>query len=196
MVERYLESRLSEVNEHKQLEELSNQLSKLQMDLRTVNQEQQATQNQYLINNAVKKMSLSYQAEYGRVSAEKKSVPGETQWKTLTDFLAETVNRIETHTPWFFHTKTAHARGLSINASNVQTSDQEDRMQKRRDRIGKCPICQGEHTYKAVTGVVWPSDRLSSCDQFKALSVEERAVRLESISGCALCTSTQHRRDK
>ena len=84
--------------EHKQLEELSNQLSKLQMDLRTVNQEQQATQNQYLINNVVKKMSLHYQEEYGKVSAVKKSVPGETQWKTLTDFLAGTVNRIETHT--------------------------------------------------------------------------------------------------
>ena len=125
MVERYHESTLREVNEHKQLEELSNQLSKLQMDLRTVNQEQQATQNQYLINNAVKKMSLQYQEEYGKISAEKKSVPGETQWKTLTDFLAETVNRIETHTPWFFHTKPTHAKGLSINANNVQTSAQE-----------------------------------------------------------------------
>ena len=200
LVERYLKSRLSNVNEHKQLEELSNQLSKLQMDLRTVNQEHQATQNQYLITNSVKKMSQHYQAEYGRISAEKKNLPGKTQWKILTEFLSETVSRIETHTPWFFHmkpgTKDTHARGLSINASNVQTHTQEERMQRRRDKIGKCPICQGEHTYKTRFGVDCPSDRLSSCDQFKNLSVEERAVRLESLSGCELCTSTQHRRDK
>ena len=187
LVESYLESSLSNVNEHKQLEELSNQLSQLQMDLRTVNQERQATLNQYLINKSVRKMSRHYQEEYRKVSIEKRNHPGQTQWKTLTGFLRDTVDSIETDNPWILHEKPV--KGLSINASNVQTQDW-DRMQRRRDRIGKCPICQANHTYKNKFGIDWPSDRLSSCEKLWELSVEERVVRLESLSGCALCTST------
>ena len=69
-------SSLSDVNEHKQLEDLSNQLSQLQMDLRTVNQERQATQSQFLVNRSVRKMSKHFQEEYRKYSNEKRNLPG------------------------------------------------------------------------------------------------------------------------
>ena len=88
--------------------------------------------------------------------------------------------------------KEVQKKALSINTSTVLD---DDRLQKRREKLGKCPICQGEHTYKNRRGQMWPSDWLSGCENFQKLSPEERAVRVESLGGCAECTSTQHQTD-
>ena len=47
----------------------------------------------------------------------------------------------------------------------------------------------------ARNGYDWPSHRLSNCEKFKILSAEDRAKKIESLDGSALCTSSQHKRD-
>ena len=63
-------------------------------------------------------------------------------------------------------------------------------------RCGLCPICRVPHTYQRQVGgggtVDWPSERLSSCPRFLALSGEERLKTVESLDACCRCLSWRH----
>jgi hypothetical protein len=75
--------------------------------------------------------------------------------------------------------------GRVINALNIHNKDD---FRKQQEKIGKCPVCH----ITMKTGYYWPSHRLSMCDKFTELSTEEKAKKIESVGGCALCISFQH----
>ena len=50
-----------------------------------------------------------------------------------------------------------------------------------------CPACQEQHTIKGRDGKILYKNRLSVCEVFQELSVEERAELVEKVGVCALC---------
>ena len=61
-----------------------------------------------------------------------------------------------------------------------------------------CPACHCQHTFTGQDGsTILYKTRLSVCDTFKALSVEERVAMVEEARGCALCLdwTGSHQRD-
>ena len=76
----------------------------------------------------------------------------------------------------------------------MKTKDQ-GYFKARQDKIDKCSACSENQTFKAKSGYDYPSSQLRPCVKFKALSVGERAYKLESLTGCALWTSFNHKRD-
>ena len=61
-----------------------------------------------------------------------------------------------------------------------------------------CPACNSQHTVMGQDGVTTLyRNRLSTCDVFRALGVEERAAMVEAAGGCALCLdwTGSHQRD-
>ena len=83
--------------------------------------------------------------------------------------------------------------GKVINALNIHN---EDDFRKQQEKMGRCPVCQENHTFRSSkTGYDWPSHRLSMCEKFTELPTEEKAKKIESVGGCALFTSFQYRRD-
>ena len=67
----------------------------------------------------------------------------------------------------------------------------EDALPELTEKIGCCKLCNRAHTYERKLSfgkVKWPSNRLSSCDQYKKMGVEERSKKMEELKGCAICT--------
>ena len=60
-----------------------------------------------------------------------------------------------------------------------------------------CPACNSQHTLTGQDGTMLYKTRLSVCDDFKALSVDERVAVVEGAGGCALCLdwTGSHQRD-
>ena len=60
-----------------------------------------------------------------------------------------------------------------------------------------CPACNNQHTLTGQDGTMLYRTRLSVCDAFKALSVDERVTLVEQAGGCALCLdwTGSHQRD-
>ena len=50
-----------------------------------------------------------------------------------------------------------------------------------------CPVCQGKHTYPTKDGKKLGCVRLSSCDTWKTMSIEERARHIKERNGCIIC---------
>ena len=196
VIKEFLDTELSSKTEPRQVKELHCKLMELYINLKTVNQVDQLTKITYILDRAVTKLPEKYREKYMERYFEKKNIPGQTQWKILTKFLDTQVKMFEQISPEMleegYGVKEVQKKALSINSSTVLDND---KFQRRREKLGKCPICQGEHTYRNRLGVMWPSDRLSGCEKFQKLSPEERAVKVESVGGCAQCTSTQHKRD-
>ena len=62
------------------------------------------------------------------------------------------MDSIETHTPWFLHKKPETeyiTKELSINSNQVLN---EEKSLRRREKLGKCPVCQGEYSYRSKLG--------------------------------------------
>ena len=67
-----------------------------------------------------------------------------------------------------------------------------------RQKPKDCPACNSQHTVMGQDGVTTLyRNRLSTCDVFRALGVEERAAMVEAAGGCALCLdwTGSHQRD-
>ena len=60
-----------------------------------------------------------------------------------------------------------------------------------------CPACHSQHTLTGQDGAMLYKTRLSVCEAFKALSVDERVAVLEEAGGCGLCLdwTGSHQRD-
>ena len=60
-----------------------------------------------------------------------------------------------------------------------------------------CPACMSQHTWIGREGQTIYKTRLSACDQFKNLSIVQRANMIQSVNGCCLCLdwTGSHRRD-
>ena len=70
------------------------------------------------------------------------------------------------------------------------------RLEEVKRRVGKCPLCKGEHTFKSkFKPVPWPSDRLIQCKKFNDMSTKQRAEALEKYGGCARCTAWGHKKN-
>ena len=87
----------------------------------------------------------------------------------------------------------------SVNGSSVcisTSSDSDDqKLEAAKQRVGKCPLCNEEHTFKSKWRTVpWPSDRLIQCKTFNDMNTKERAEALDLVQGCSRCTSWGHRR--
>ena len=54
-------------------------------DLRAVRQEDQVTQKTYLLQQAVQKIPKDYQAKYAAARMKKMNLPGQTQWRIITE---------------------------------------------------------------------------------------------------------------
>ena len=61
----------------------------------------------------------------------------------------------------------------------------------------ECPACNNQHTFTGQDGTMLYKTRLSVCDDFKALSVDDRVALVEGAGGCALCLdwTGSHQRD-
>ena len=82
------------------------------------------------------------------------------------------------------------------DAGSVTAKKTQDEKQKVKDMIGKCPHCKSYHTFKRrKDGEIWPSDRYSTCETFRKLSVKERADVLEKNGSCSRCLSWLHKKD-
>jgi hypothetical protein len=81
-------------------------------------------------------------------------------------------------------------RGRLKTLSRAEGLAKEDRA-----RMGSCPLCGEEHTWARTFpfGVLhWPSQRLSGCKTWVALTPAERARILESFDGCPQCSAYTH----
>ena len=75
----------------------------------------------------------------------------------------------------------------------AKQENQKRRREEVRQKVGKCPICKGEHTFKnrwSTTG--WPTDRLFTCMKFNDMNSKQRGETLQKAGGCARCTSWNH----
>jgi hypothetical protein len=89
LINDFIETKLTAKNDARKMVELEKVMMTLYQDLRAVKQEDQVTQNIYLLQQAVQKIPKDYQARYAAVSMEKESLPCQTQWRILTEFLSE-----------------------------------------------------------------------------------------------------------
>ena len=83
---------------------------------------------------------------------------------------------------------------IKINNTKVaEVRPYQDEKKKVREAVGKCPLCKGRHTYTRLKDKdEWPSDRLFKCEDFKKMSVQERAATLQRLSACPKCTAWSH----
>ena len=71
-----------------------------------------------------------------------------------------------------------------MNSTSV-TAAAGDNQKKEREKntekeCGKCPLCKTPHTfYNNKENQLWPADRFYKCEEFKKLSVKDRASTLE-----------------
>ena len=149
LINGFIEFKLTAKNDARKMVELEEVLMTLYYDLRAIKQEDQVTQNIFLLQQAVQKIQKDYQAKYAAASMEKENLPGQTQWRIVTEFLKLQRDMLERHTPWALEERTAKKTG------------HKTRHCSRR-----------------------------SGNRINALAAEERAMRIESVGGCALCTSS------
>ena len=92
----------------------------------------------------------------------------------------------------------------AVKSRDADSSDDEENQSKRIEKLkldlkesfGKCPLCKARHTFKKKRdGQVWPSDRMSSCEEFRKLSEKDRAASLEKHKACPRCLSWMHGND-
>ena len=60
-----------------------------------------------------------------------------------------------------------------------------------QDKIGPCPVCQGNHSY-TYKGNTFPSSRLSECQIFMSLDVNQRLDALQRTKSCTKSLSWKH----
>ena len=80
-------------------------------------------------------------------------------------------------------------------ADNDQSNqdNEKKRLEDYRQKVGKCPACKQEHTFKSRWSTTpWPSDRLMVCRKFNDMNSKQRADLLQKSGGCARCTSWRH----
>jgi hypothetical protein len=58
------------------------------------------------LQQAVQKIPKDYQTKYAAASMEKENLPGQTQWRILTQFLKHQRDMLECHTPWALEERT------------------------------------------------------------------------------------------
>ena len=79
------------------------------------------------------------------------------------------------------------------SAGHSNQGDEKKRLEAYRLKVGKCPACKQEHTFKSKWSTTpWPSDRLLVCKKFNDMSSKQRAEQLQKTGGCARCTSWRH----
>ena len=96
-----------------------------------------------------------------------------------------------------FNVKIAASKSKQEDDSDEETvkKQRENEKQKAKDACGKCPQCRSRHTFKRRSdGQIWPSDRFSSCEQFRNMSEKDRASVLERNKSCSRCLSWNHDR--
>ena len=71
----------------------------------------------------------------------------------------------------------------------------KQKLEEVRKKVGKCPVCKQEHTFKSKwRPVPWPSDRFIQCKKFNDMTSRQRAEVLEKFGGCARCTAWGHKK--
>ena len=70
---------------------------------------------------------------------------------------------------------------------HLTAAERESRRKDTEKRFGKCKLCGLNHTYKRPVGsdtVDWPSERLSGCPTFMAMTPKQRAELIEARKFC------------
>ena len=126
------------------------------------------------------------------------------KWTALMSFLEATYeNAVQEKLLLASYTAPSNApkKSTTVGALATEIEEQDDskleRVQNRleacKQKIGKCPACNGEHTYKSKwSKTPWPSDRLVVCRKYNDMNHRQRAELLEKVAGCARCTSWKH----
>ena len=198
--------------------ELEHKLLTMFRDLEAVKQEKQISENLFLLSSTIKTIPSKYQDDLVKLRSEREG-PDENLWKILKDFLEQKRKMIEKYSPWELDDKNAkqeenkgktcdlcqsksHLKkdcpkkrswGKSSNAMNVKD---DSIFKEKQKEYGPCPVCKKGHSFKNKAGYDLASNRLYDCPAFMAMSLEERAIKLEVVTGCASCTSWNHSRDK
>ena len=212
LVQVYMDTKLKARGDASKLVEINRNLVTLYNDLVAVKQEDQVTNNAYLLITTIKWIPEKYQGELNRVRRLHEETPGMTLWKVLSKFLKDTVKDEQRYTPWNLDDKdseessnkrqcfkcqsTKHeARNCTnsakkINALNIED---KDRFNNFKAITGACPVCKAEvHTWKR-NGFDLVSNQLKDCPTFLGLaSGHERALKISALKGCARCTSFKH----
>ena len=97
------------------------------------------------------------------------------------------------------HCPSNNQRIGSMNSTSVTAAagdnQKKEREKKAEKECGKCPLCKSPHTfYNNKEKQLWPADRLYKCEDFKKLSVKDRASTLERLGACPICTSWSHKK--
>ena len=78
------------------------------------------------------------------------------------------------------------SEGMTLgDYSGIQSSGSANANMHLKPRA--CPACQEQHTIKGRDGKILYKNRLSVCELFQELSVEERAELVEKVGACSLC---------
>ena len=97
-------------------------------------------------------------------------------------------------------TKVQEPLQKGVYLAKIKTMDEfKAALPKLKERVGKCPVCNGTHAYKRQTDygeVNWPSSRLKECSAWIKLSQVDRGRRLEESKGCPKCTAWNHALDR
>ena len=89
--------------------------------------------------------------------------------------------------------KVGAAKVKGLESSDEEDDISVDKKQKLRKLFGVCPLCKSCHSYKRKKdGDIWPSDRMSSCEEFRKKTESERATILENQQSCPRCLSWTH----
>ena len=211
LVQVYMDTKLKARGDASKLVEINRNLVTLYNDLVAVKQEDQVTNNAYLLIATIKWIPEKYQGELNRVRRLHEETPGMTLWKVLSKFLKDTVKDEQRYTPWNLdeenlkespskkqcftckHEARDSPDQNAVQKINVLNIKDVATFNKFKSDTGACPMCEAEvHTWRK-NGFDMVSNQLKDCPTFCNLaSGHERAVRISAVKGCAMCTSFKH----
>ena len=214
LVQVYMDTKLKARGDASKLVEINRNLVTLYNDLVAVKQEDQVTNNAYLLIATIKWIPEKYQGELNRVRRLHEETPGMTLWKVLSKFLKDMVKDEQRYTPWNLDEENLKESQSKKQCFTCQSPKHEARDSPEQNAVqkinalnikdvatfnkfkadtGACPMCEAEvHTWKK-NGFDMVSNQLKDCPTFCNLaSGHERAVRISAVKGCAMCTSFKH----
>ena len=193
-------------------------------DLTIAHQEGQITNNQLMVDTLVLKLPVKYREKLVEVRMENDRAPAHLRkpvWNLVWDYIKSTKVSLEANAPWLCDEtggedeKSGGEKGKKFcnkcrkhhkpdnpcpspstkQISAIEKKAAEDKMKEAWKKYGPCPVCQGNHSFKAKDGNTVASSRLYDCKKWKESNIDQKIKLLKDCSGCAACTSWTHQRD-
>ena len=180
--------------------DVKNEVMRLYNDLKAINEEEQLTKNQYLINQIMVKLPRIYQQLYSREKRAKLSEnPNADPWIIAKDFLKEEAFRLESDLPWQLdgdgkETEKFNKFKSNSNVKQVVNAIKAKNFDDQVKKAGPCVICQEIHTFVNKNNIENLDSKVYKCPTFLEMNVTEKAEAVRDNKICAVCLDYRHER--